>query len=196
VTDEPRIGAVPGEVGTAPDPFGAVPDIVGPSLRVLFCGINPGLRSAETGRHFARPGNRFWRVLHAAGFTDRVMSPDQQDELPALGIGITNLVRRASAAASELSTADLRAGGADLERRVGALRPGTVAVLGAQAYRTAFRVPRAAIGEQPVRLAGTRLWVLPNPSGLQARYQLPEMTVLYRHLAAAAGFAPVCGRDG
>jgi TDG/mug DNA glycosylase family protein len=169
-------------------PPGPVDDVVRPGLRVLFCGINPGLRSAELAQHFARPGNRFWKVLAAAGFTERVLAPSEQDALLGRGIGITNLVRRASAAASELTTADLRAGGADLERLVGRLAPAHVAILGAQAYRTAFRRPRAVIGAQPGPLGPARLWVLPNPSGLQARYQLPEMTVLYGQLAAAAGY--------
>jgi TDG/mug DNA glycosylase family protein len=115
--------------------------VVAPGLRVLFCGINPGLRSAELGRHFARPGNRFWKVLAGAGFTDRVLVPDEQDQLLGLGLGITNLVERASASAAELTAADLRHGGTLLEAKVAAARPGHVAVLGVQSFRTAFRQP-------------------------------------------------------
>ena len=163
-----------------------LPDLVGPGLRVLFCGINPGLRSAELGLHFARPGNRFWKLLHQAGLTDRLLQPAQQELLPSLGIGITNLVRRPSAAAAELTAAELTAGAALLADLVTTWAPAQVAVLGIQAYRTAFRQPRAAVGRQPVTLAGAGLWVLPNPSGLQARYQLPEMVALCRQLREQA----------
>jgi TDG/mug DNA glycosylase family protein len=156
-------------------------------LRVLFCGINPGMRSGELGQHFARPGNRFWRVLHESGFTPRVLAPSEQEELLSLGLGITNLVTRVSASAAELTAAELRSGALQLEERVAALAPAVVAVLGVQAYRTAFRRPRAAIGAQPERLARSGLWVLPNPSGLQARYQVPEMVALYRELRLTAG---------
>jgi TDG/mug DNA glycosylase family protein len=166
-----------------------VPDLVGPDLRVLFCGINPGTLSGELGLHFARPGNRFWRVLHAAGFTSSVLAPSEQGSLPALGIGITNLVERVTAAASELSTEELRGAPGRLEEKVQELRPRFVAVLGLQAYRTAFGRPRAAIGEQSEVLGAARVWLLPNPSGLQARYQMGEMTALFRDLYLAA-FAP------
>jgi double-stranded uracil-DNA glycosylase len=162
-----------------------IPDLVGPGLRVLFCGINPGRRSGELGQHFARPGNRFWKLLCAGGFTDSVMLPAEQDALPSLGIGITNLVARTTAAASELGADELRAGALVLEAKVAALQPVSVAVLGLQAYRTAFGRPKAAVGEQPEGLAGSRVWLLPNPSGLQARYQLPEMTGLFRQLYEA-----------
>jgi TDG/mug DNA glycosylase family protein len=159
---------------------------VGPDLKVLFCGINPGRLSGELGLHFARPGNRFWKLLHASGFTDAVLAPSEQKILPSLGIGITNLVERVTAAASELTTEELRAGSHDLSAKVSVLRPRCVAVLGLQAYRTAFQRPKAAIGEQEEDLAGSRLWLLPNPSGLQARYQLPEMTELFRQLHLSA----------
>jgi TDG/mug DNA glycosylase family protein len=159
-----------------------VADLVGPDLRVLFCGINPGTLSGELGQHFARPGNRFWKLLHAGGFTDSVLLPSQQHTLPALGIGITNLVGRVTAAASELSVSDLREGATQLASKVEVLRPRCVAVLGLQAYRTAFRRPEAAIGPQPELLARARLWLLPNPSGLQARYQLPEMNEMFKAL--------------
>lgn len=162
-----------------------VGDLVAPGLRVLFCGINPGTLSGELGLHFARPGNRFWKLLHAGGFTESVLTPAEQHGLPALGIGITNLVGRVTAAASEVSAEELRAGAARLDAKVARLRPGCVAVLGLQAYRTAFRRPGAQVGPQPESLGRARLWLLPNPSGLQARYQMPEMTELFTALFVA-----------
>jgi double-stranded uracil-DNA glycosylase len=165
---------------------GGVPDLVAPDLRVLFCGINPGRLSGELGLHFARPGNRFWKLLQAGGFTDEVLAPHEQALLPALGVGITNLVERATAAAGELSRAELRAGADRLEEKVKALQPSCVAVLGLQAYRTAFRRPQAAIGEQPELLGTATVWLLPNPSGLQARYQLSEMATMFRSVHTAA----------
>jgi len=164
----------------------AIADLVGPDLRVLFCGINPGTLSGDVGLHFARQGNRFWKLLCAVGFTGSVLLPAEQHTLPGLGIGITNLVGRATPAASELSAAELREGAVQLEARVGKLRPRCVVVLGLQAYRTAFLRPRAVIGLQPELLAGARLWLLPNPSGLQAHYQLPEMTEMYKALYESA----------
>jgi double-stranded uracil-DNA glycosylase len=160
-------------------------DLVGPDLRVLFCGINPGRLSGELGLHFARPGNRFWKLLCAGGFTGSVLSPVEQQTLPMLGIGITNLVGRVTSAASELSSSELREGVAQLEAKAVMLRPRCVAVLGLQAYRTAFRRPGAAIGPQPEPLGGALLWLLPNPSGLQARYQVPEMNEMYKALFVA-----------
>jgi TDG/mug DNA glycosylase family protein len=160
--------------------------VVAPDLRVLFCGINPGTMSGTLGRHFARPGNRFWKVLLGAGFTDRLLTPAEQDELPAYGIGITNLVARTTAAAAELSRAELRAGATALEVTVARWHPAYVAILGVQAYRSAIGRPRAGIGRQPETVAGAGLWVLPNPSGLQAAYQLPQMIALYGELRAAA----------
>ena len=165
----------------------AVHDVIGPGLAVLFCGINPSLRSGEVGQHFARPGNRFWKVLHGAGFTDRLLTPADQDALVDYGLGITNLVARPSRAASELTTAELRAGAADLGARVAAVAPAWVAVLGVGAYRSAFARPRAVIGRQDETVGGAGLWVLPNPSGLQARYQLPDLIRLYGELRAVAG---------
>jgi TDG/mug DNA glycosylase family protein len=159
-----------------------VPDLVGPDLLVLFCGINPGQRSGETGLHFARAGNRFWKLLQAGGFTERVLDPAEQSGLPALGVGITNLVERATVAASEISAQELRFGAGALEAKVSALGPRCVAVLGLQAYRTAFGRPKSTIGRQEERLGRSTLWLLPNPSGLQARYQLPEMTSFFRQL--------------
>ena len=166
-----------------------IPDLVGPDLAVLFCGINPGRLSGELGLHFARSGNRFWKLLHAGGFTDHVLVPSEQGGLPALGIGITNLVERVTAAASELDKEELRAGAVRLEGRGRALNPRCVAVLGLQAYRTAFQRPHAAIGEQQERLGPAKLWLLPNPSGLQARYQLPEMADLFSDLHGASFMA-------
>ena len=163
----------------------ALADLTGPDLRVLFCGINPGTLSGELGLHFARPGNRFWRLLCAGGFTESVLLPAEQHTLPELGIGITNLVGRVTAAASEIGAAELREGATQLEAKVGMLRPRCVAVLGLQAYRTAFRRPKAVIGRQPELLGSALLWLLPNPSGLQAHYQLPEMSEMFRSLFVA-----------
>lgn len=160
----------------------AVADLVGPDLRVLFCGINPGTLSGDLGLHFARPGNRFWKLLCAGGFTESVLSPADQHTLLGRGIGITNLAERVTSAASELSVAELRDGAVQLEAKVGKLRPRCVVVLGLQAYRTAFLRTGAVIGRQPELLAAARLWLLPNPSGLQAHYQLPEMTEMYKSL--------------
>ncbi len=159
--------------------------MVGPGLRVLFCGINPGLTSARQHQHFARPGNRFWKVLHLAGFTDRVLRPDEQWDLPRFGVGITNLVDRATAAAAELTTEELRDGGMRLIEKAEALRPAVVAILGMQAYRTAFRRPRAAAGPQAEPLGPATAWVLPNTSGLQARYQLPELVEMFAEVRRA-----------
>ena len=146
-----------------------------PPLRVLFCGINPGLVSAATGHHFARPGNRFWPALHGAGFTPRRLRPDEQYLLPSLGLGITNIASRATARADELSTAELVAGGERLRDLVGDLRPAALGVVGITAYRVAFAAPRAMVGLQPTTLGPTLVWALPNPSGLNAHWSLPEM---------------------
>lgn len=162
-----------------------VPDLVGPDLRVLFCGINPGQRSGELHQHFARPGNRFWKLLHAGGFTDRILLPSEQDQLPSLGVGITNLVARTTVAAAELTNDELRAGGRILEEKVRSLQPRCLAVLGMGAFRTAFGRPKAPVGPQPEGVGGVLTWLLPNPSGLQANYQMPEMTELFVQLHAA-----------
>jgi double-stranded uracil-DNA glycosylase len=147
-----------------------VADVVPPAGGVLFCGINPGLYSAVTGWHFSRPGNRFWPALHRSGFTDRLLAASEQHLLPSYGIGITNIASRATARADELAVAELREGGERLTAFVRERSPGVVAVLGVTAYRTAFGRPRARIGPQEDTLAGTPLWVLPNPSGLNAHY--------------------------
>jgi len=167
-----------------------VPDVARPGLAVLFCGINPGTRSGELGQHFARPGNRFWKVLFGAGFTDRLLAPAEQEQLLDYGLGVTNLVSRTSRAAADVTAAELRAGAKALEARVTPLRPGWVAVLGVQAYRRAFARPKARIGRQLETIgAGSGLWVLPNPSGLQARYQLDEMVALFAELRHATTVA-------
>jgi double-stranded uracil-DNA glycosylase len=163
----------------------ALADLAGPDLRVLFCGINPGTLSGDLGLHFARPGNRFWRLLCAGGFTETVLLPAEQHRLPELGIGITNLVGRVTAAASELSALELREGATELGAKVAMLRPRCVAVLGLQAYRTAFRRPEAVVGRQPELLGRALLWLLPNPSGLQAHYQFPEMSEMFKSLFEA-----------
>jgi TDG/mug DNA glycosylase family protein len=159
-----------------------IPDVIAPGLRVLFCGINPGLYSAFTGHHFARPGNRFWPALHAAGFTPRCLAPAEQRELLALGYGITNLVPRASATADELSRDELVAGAARLVRKVRRHRPGVLAVVGIGAYRDAFERPRAVLGLQPEAIGTTAVWVLPNPSGLNASYQADALARLFGEL--------------
>jgi TDG/mug DNA glycosylase family protein len=158
---------------------------VAPGLRVLFCGINPSPISAATGHHYARPGNRFWRTLHEAGLTRRRLTPSEQRLLLDAGIGLTNLVDRPTASAAELSAGELAAGRRRLEAKVRRLRPGAVAVLGIGAYRHAFGRSRGALGPQPERLAGAALWVLPNPSGLNAHYSLADLVALYRRLGEA-----------
>jgi TDG/mug DNA glycosylase family protein len=162
-----------------------IPDVLAPDLRVLFCGINPGLWSGATGHHFARPGNRFWPALHRSGFTPRQYRPDEQDALLALGLGITNVAPRATARADELTPEELRAGGAALTERVARYRPRVLAVLGLGAYRTAFGRPRTAVGPQPDRLGATEVWVLPNPSGLNAHYSLDALAAEFRTLREA-----------
>ena len=164
---------------------GTVPDLVAPGLRVLFCGINPSLYSSAVGHHFARPGNRFWPALHASGFTPRVLAPWEGHLLLALGCGITNLVARASATAAELAPGELRSARARLDRKVRRLAPRWVAVLGIGAYAEAFRAPRPRVGRQEERLAGAGLWVLPNPSGLNANHQLPELARAFAALRVA-----------
>jgi TDG/mug DNA glycosylase family protein len=159
-----------------------IPDVAAPGLRVMFSGINPGLYSAATGFHFARPGNRFWPALHRSGFTPRQLRPDEQDQLLPLGLGITNIVARATARADELTTEELRAGGQELRAKAGRLRPRWLAVVGVTAYRTAFADARAAVGPQEQLLAGTRLWVLPNPSGLNALWTTPKLIEAFRDL--------------
>jgi TDG/mug DNA glycosylase family protein len=162
-----------------------VPDVLEPGLRVVFCGINPGLYSAAVGHHFARPGNRFWKALHASGFTARLLTPDEERELLRDGLGITNLVERATAAASELTDEELRGGAPSFEGKVRRLRPRAVAVLGVTAYRAAFHRPKAELGRQQEPLANARVWVLPNPSGLNAHHQLDDLARRFAELRRA-----------
>ncbi|MEU3187678.1 G/U mismatch-specific DNA glycosylase [Streptomyces sp. NPDC006923] len=163
-----------------------LPDVVADRLRVLFCGINPGLMSAATGHHFARPGNRFWPVLHLSGFTPRQLAPAEQDELPAYGLGITNVAARATARADELSAAEYQEGGRLLAAKVIRLRPRWLAVVGVTAYRAAFDDRKARIGPQQRTIGDTRIWVLPNPSGLNAHWSTAAMAEEYGRLRAEA----------
>jgi TDG/mug DNA glycosylase family protein len=163
-----------------------IPPVIAPGLRVLLCGINPGLYSAWTGHHFARPGNRFWSALHRSGMTPRLLAPSEQDELLSLGLGITNVVNRATATAAELSRTELRQGGERLREEVQRYSPAWLAVLGVTAYRAAIGEPKATLGPQERRLGPARVWVLPNPSGLNAHYQLPDLTAKFGELRAAA----------
>src|SRR5689334_3020428 len=159
-----------------------VPDVIAPVLDVVFCGINPGLYTAAIGHHFGRPGNRFWPTLHAAGFTPRVLKPWEEHELLALGCGVTNVVARATAAADELTPSELVAGGRKLKAKMTRYKPRVLAVLGVGAYRHAFGDRRATIGLQPKSIGETKLWVLPNPSGLNANYQTKDFARLFREL--------------
>ncbi|MFE3194828.1 G/U mismatch-specific DNA glycosylase [Nocardia sp. NPDC059240] len=173
----------PAELAAAQDK--TIPDLIGPDLRVLFCGINPGLWSGATGMHFARPGNRFWPALHRSGFTPRQLRPDEQRELLGLGLGITNVAARTTAKADQLTADELRVGGRALVDRVERYRPRVLAVLGIGAYRTAFAHPRATIGPQPEGIGETAIWVLPNPSGLNAHYTLDALATEFRALREA-----------
>ncbi len=164
----------------------AIDSVLARDLRVLFCGINPGLYSGATGWHFARPGNRFWKVLHRAGFTDRELHPSEQGLLPHFGLGITNLVNRTTASAAELSVDELRVGGERVRVVVREWAPDWLAVVGVSAYRVAFGAPTARIGRQALTLGRTKVWVLPNPSGLNAHYQVPELAAAFAELRAAA----------
>ena len=159
-----------------------VPDLIGPDLDVLFCGINPGLYTAAIGHHFGRPGNRFWPALFGAGFTPRLFKPWDEHELLALGIGVTNMVERTTASAAELQPSEYMAGGERLTRIVSLYAPRVVAFLGIGAYRTAFARPRAQLGAQVDRIATSALWVLPSPSGLNANHQLPDLIALFSEL--------------
>lgn len=159
-----------------------VPDVIAPGLRVLFCGINPGLYSGATGHHFARPGNRFWPTLHLAGFTPRLLHPSEERELLTYGYGVTNLVTRATATADELAPEELVAGQRRLKSKVKRYHPQVVAILGISAYRTAFGQKTVVLGRQSELLANTVVWVLPNPSGLNAHYQLADLAEHFRAL--------------
>ena len=159
-------------------------DVIAPRLKVLFVGINPGLYSGWSGHHFARPGNRFWRALHAAGFTPRVLHPSEQRALLRNRYGVTNLVNRATATADALAPAEFVAGRHRLAAKVRRYRPRTVAFLGMGAYCHAFALKTTKPGRQAERFEGARVWVLPNPSGLNANYQLPALIKLFTQLRA------------
>jgi TDG/mug DNA glycosylase family protein len=162
-----------------------VPDVIATGLAVLFVGVNPGLYTAAIGHHFGRPGNRFWPALHAGGFTDRVLKPWEEHELLPRGYGITNVVGRATATADELTAAELLAGGRRLVAKARRYRPRFLAFLGIGAYRGAFARPRAGLGLQPEAIGRARVWILPNPSGLNAHYQPAALAVLFRELHRA-----------
>ncbi len=161
-----------------------MPDVLAPGLEVVFCGINPGLYTAWVGHHFGRPGNRFWKALHLSGFTDRLLDPSEQRSLLEVGIGVTNLVPRTTARADELSVDELRAGAADLVHKIELTPPRWLAVLGITAYRLAFNRPAALVGRQPDCIGRTGIWVLPNPSGLNAHYQLSGLVAAFAELRA------------
>ncbi len=162
-----------------------VPDVIAPNLKVLFCGINPGLYTAAVGHHFARPGNRFWPALCAAGITPRLLSCYEEGELLGYGYGITNLVRRATASADEISPSEFQEGGRSLLVRVHEYRPRLLAVLGIGAYRSAFNLPKAGFGRQDMEIESTQVWVLPNPSGLNAHFTLAGLADRMRELKTA-----------
>ena len=164
-----------------------MPDVVGPGLDVLFCGINPSLRSGESGHHFARPGNRFWPALHLAGLTPRRLGPEEDTELLAHGLGVTNLVDRPTRTAAELSRTELEEGAEALAALVARYRPRRLAVLGVTAWRWAFERPKAVLGRQPEHIGGVETWVAPNPSGLNAHHQLPDLARLYAQLRPGDG---------
>ncbi|RCV52362.1 G/U mismatch-specific DNA glycosylase [Marinitenerispora sediminis] len=172
-----------------------IPDVLGPRLDVLFCGINPGLYSGYTGHHFARPGNRFWPALHRSGCTPRLLRPAEQHLLPEWGFGITNLVARATARADELTPEELREGGRRLTRLLREYRPRVLAVLGVTAYRQAFARPRAQVGPQPDRIADTPVWVLPNPSGLNAHWTVATIADELTRMRREASAGPA-GQEG
>lgn len=159
-----------------------VPDIIQVNLKVLFCGINPGLYSAAVGHHFARPGNRFWPVLYKSGFTPKIFSPFEEQKLRQFGYGITNIVNRATAAASDLSKEEIRQSGNLLIKKVLKYRPKVLAVLGVGAFRESFAKNEVRIGRQDQEIEKTTLWVLPNPSGLNANYQLDKLVKLFKEL--------------
>lgn len=163
-----------------------VPDLIRPALSVLFCGINPSLYSAAVGHHFARPGNRFWRTLHGAGFTPRLFAPTEERLLLDVGVGITNVVARATASADELSAGDYAQGARELRRKLTRYRPRVIAFLGIGAYRLVAESPAAMVGPQATRFAGSEVWALPNPSGLNAHYSLAALVQAYAALFEAA----------
>lgn len=160
-------------------------DVLVPGLRVVLCGINPSLYSAAIGHHFGRPGNRFWPTLHRSGFTDRLLTPYEDGDLPQYGCGVTNIVARATARADELAPAEFVAGAKALKRKLRRFRPRCIAFLGITAYRLAFGQKDAVIGRQDERIAESAVWVLPNPSGLNAHYQLAHLAELFAEVRRA-----------
>jgi double-stranded uracil-DNA glycosylase len=163
-----------------------IPDVLADQLSVVFVGINPGLYSGAVGHHFARPGNRFWKALHASGFIDHEWSPFDDQDLPTLGLGITNLVDRTTASAAELTAEELRTGRGALEAKIARFRPDVVAILGITAYRTGFDHTKAELGPQDDALVRSAVWVLPNPSGLNAHHQLDDLIRRFADLRAAS----------
>ena len=173
----PNIKPTPEQLRAAQN--GRVPDIIAPGLDVIFCGINPSVYSVVVGHHFARPGNRFWPALFAGGFTERLLKPHEDEELLRCGCGITNVVERATVGAAELANEEYLAGGAQLRARLAEFAPRWLCVLGIGAFRTAFDQPKAIIGLQDEIIGQTRVWVLPNPSGLNAHYHPPQLAQLF-----------------
>lgn len=163
-----------------------VPDLLTEDLHVLFCGINPGLISGAVGHHFANPGTRFWPALHGSGFTPRRLAPEEEDELLGLGLGITNVAARTTAQADELSREEIVEGGRELRRKVLRWRPRWLAVLGVTAYRDAFGERHATVGPRTMEIGPTRVWLLPNPSGRNAHWQLGPLTEEFARLRRAA----------
>lgn len=161
-------------------------DVIAPDLSVLFCGINPGLYTTAIGHHFGRPGNRFWRALYEGGLTPREYSPYEDEDLLKLGYGVTNFVMRTTARADELTNEEFIEGARELELKVLKYRPRFLAVLGIGAYKVGFGRKNATYGEQPERIGDTRIWVLPNPSGLNANFQMPELARMFAELKKAA----------
>ena len=168
-----------------------VPDLIIPGLKILFTGINPSLYSAAVGHHFARPGNRFWPALHASGFTPRLFSPFEDHSLLDLGYGITNVVDRATAAAADLSAEEFLKGGRRLEQKIHRYQPRIVAFLGITAYRSSFGRPEATVGIQAETISSSRVWVLPNPSGLNAHYRLSDLAMLFGELRRVGEFSAI-----
>jgi TDG/mug DNA glycosylase family protein len=162
-------------------------DLIDYNLKILFCGINPGLWSGATGFHFARPGNRFWKVLHLAGFTDRILHPSEEHELLERGYGITSFCKRTTARADELRPEEFIEGGRLLIKKLEKYQPRHLAVLGITAFRAAFRQPKAKLGLQDEKIANVPVWVLPNPSGLNAHYQADALAELFREVRLNSG---------
>jgi TDG/mug DNA glycosylase family protein len=185
--DRPAPRARPSRADLADARDKTLRDVAGPGLRVLFSGINPGLYSAATGFHFARPGNRFWPALHRSGFTPRQLDPSEQEQLLGLGLGITNIAARATARADELDAAELRAGGRRLREKVEVLAPEWLAIAGVGAFAAAFGTKKVTVGPQELVLGRTRVWVLPNPSGLNAHYTPPALAAEFARLRDTAG---------